>query len=94
MPQEERFGLVSQIRRAAVSIPANIAEGCSRDTAIDFARYLRISLGSANEVVYLLMLSFGLSYLDRKTHDSLVLLAEEIRRILITLIQKTRSSNF
>ncbi len=50
LPKEETYGLTSQIKRAAVSIPSNIAEGCSRDTARDFCRFLRISLGSSFEL--------------------------------------------
>ena len=71
-PMSERFGLTSQIRRAAVSIPANIAEGCGRDTDNELARFLRISLGSASELQYLLSLSRRLGHLDERTwstHD-------------------------
>lgn len=50
LPNNEKFGLTSQIRRAAVSIPSNIAEGCSRNSDIEFKRYLEIALGSAFEL--------------------------------------------
>jgi four helix bundle protein len=56
-PVEERYGLTSQIRRAAVSIPTNIAEGCGRGSDADFDRLVQIALGSASEVEYLLLLS-------------------------------------
>ena len=62
-PLEERFGLSSQMRRSASSIPTNIAEGCGRGTDPDFARFLRIALGSASELEYLLILATDLGYL-------------------------------
>ena len=62
-PQEERYGLTGQIRRASVSIPLNIAEGYGKqDTAAEFKRYLRMALGSANEMLVLLDLSRDLGY--------------------------------
>jgi four helix bundle protein len=49
-PKDERYGLTSQIRRAAASVPGNIAEGCAKESNKDFSRFLQISLGSANEL--------------------------------------------
>ena len=69
-PKDEQFGLTTQLRRAAVSIGANIAEGCGRNTDGDLARYLAIALGSANELLYLLLLSIDLDLLkDRSFVD-------------------------
>ena len=62
-PTHEQFGLTSQIRRAAVSIGANIAEGCGRGGDKELARFLTLSLGSSNELEYLLMLASDLGYL-------------------------------
>ena len=55
-PKNEEFGLKSQIRRCAVSVPSNIAEGCGRNSDKDFLRFLHIALGSTNETLYLLIL--------------------------------------
>jgi four helix bundle protein len=63
-PRHELFGLTSQMRRAAVSIAANIAEGRGRDTDRDFARFITTSLGSVNELEYYLILAKDLGYQD------------------------------
>jgi len=74
-PADERFGLTSQLRRAAVSIPANVAEGCARESDADFLRFVRIALGSLNEVETLLEIALDLGYLK----------AEDAQRQLTTL---------
>ena len=61
-PKSELFGLTSQIRRASVSIPTNIAEGSGRSTDKEFARFIEISIGSTNETEYLLLLSCDLGF--------------------------------
>lgn len=66
LPREELYGITSQIRRAAVSIPTNIAEGCGRVSDSDFKRFLQYSMGSACELEYLLLVSLDLSFLDKK----------------------------
>lgn len=70
-PPDERFGLTSQMRRAAVSIPANIAEGYGRGTSGAYMQFLRISQGSARELETLLELSGGLDYLKPADFDAL-----------------------
>lgn len=65
-PEDERFGLTSQLRRAVVSIPTNLAEGYGRTTSADFKRFVMISLGSANEVEYLLLLCKDLGYISKE----------------------------
>ena len=69
-PREEMYGLTSQLRRAAVSVPTNIAEGCGRGTDADFARFLQIAMGSACEADYLLLLSRDLKYLAQERYQA------------------------
>ncbi len=64
LPKDERYGLTSQIRRSAVSIPSNIAEGCSRRTNKDFARFLEIAIGSAFELETQLLIAIKRKMLD------------------------------
>lgn len=89
-PRDEMFGLTSQLRRAATSIPSNIAEGAGRRTNTDFARFLDIAAGSCNEVEYQLLLALDLGYLDEPTYTPLTARLAEIRRILTRLTQKMR----
>ena len=63
-PRDEIYGLTSQLRRCCSSIPANIAEGCGRNSDADFSRFLQISMGSATELEYHLLLSHDLGMLD------------------------------
>ncbi len=84
-PAEERFGLVSQLRRAAVSVPTNIAEGSKRRHAQDFARFLNLAESSLAEVEYLVMLSRDLGYLTPDTVEPLVAEVGEIARMIYAL---------
>ena len=84
-PRHELFGLTSQIRRAAPSIAANIAEGCGRNSDAELARYARTSLASANELSYYVILARDLSYLDSAGHDDLERGVSEVRRMLSSL---------
>ena len=81
-PSEERYGLTSQLRRAAVSIPTNIAEGAGRGSDQDFARFLRIAIGSTNEVEYLVRLSADLGLVGAKNQADLSDLTTRTRRML------------
>ena len=81
-PDDERFGLTSQMRRAAVSISSNIAEGTSRSSDRDFARFLEITYGSLMEVVSQARLSVRQAFLSDTTRQSLETVAEELARML------------
>lgn len=70
-PKEELYGLSSQIRRAAASIPTNISEGCGRSSDKEFNQFLNIAIGSSNEVEYLLILSKDLNYINIEVFESL-----------------------
>ena len=87
-PSRERFGLTDQIRRASISIPANIAEGCGRKSQRDFARFLQVSVGSANELEYHLLLAHELGYLGTDSQTVLDTDLSEVRRMLSSLIRK------
>ena len=87
-PQEERYGLTNQIRRACASIPTNIAEGCGRDEDTEFRRFCRIAMGSASEVEYQLLLAKDIGMLDREKYRRLSENVVEIKRMLASLIKK------
>jgi four helix bundle protein len=87
-PKMEAFGLTSQLRRSASSIPANIAEGCGRNGDVEFRRFLRISLGSATELEYHLLLSRDVGYLSSATHEQLSVHAKQIQSMLVGLSRR------
>ena len=87
-PTEERFGLTSQLRRAATSVPSNIAEGCGREGDRELARFLSIAAGSASEVEYQLLLSHALGYLDDDAYGRLDSQINEVKRMLNAFIRK------
>jgi four helix bundle protein len=84
-PKNEMFGITSQLRRATSSIPTNIAEGCGRGSDKDFARFTRISMGSANEAEYLLQLSLDLDYLNSDDYNKLIAEITSIKKMLNSL---------
>jgi four helix bundle protein len=83
-PNDERFGLVSQLRRSAISVPSNISEGAGRGTNRQFKRFLEISMGSANEVQTQIELAYRISYLKKETADSLLDEAVQIYKMILT----------
>ena len=90
-PKDERYGLSDQIRRAAVSIPANIAEGCGRGTDVDFARFLQMAMGSASELEYELLLAHDLNYLNDQDHAVIEPKVQEVKRMLAGLLTKLKA---
>ena len=92
-PGDERFGLVSQIRRACASIPTNVAEGCGRSTNNELARFIDIATGSASEVEYQLLLAKDLGYLPKDQHTDLSTEVIEIRRMLLAFNKTLRTTS-
>ena len=90
-PKEERYGLTSQIRRAAVSIPANIAEGAGRHSKKEFAHFLSNSQGSASELETELIIANRLGYLDETTFSILIAKLERIGRLVTGLRRHVNS---
>ena len=84
-PSDERFGITSQLRRAAVSVPTNIAEGAKRQGRLDYARFLNIAEGALGETQYLLMLARDLDYLPQAIATALLGEADEVARMLHVL---------
>jgi len=84
-PSEEKFGIISQIRRAAISISCNISEGAGRGTDKYFARFLDLAEGSANEVINLLFLSFDLEFISEEQQNHFLETYEEINKMLVGL---------
>jgi four helix bundle protein len=93
LPKEELFGLTSQLRRAALSIPANIAEGCGRNGHAELARFLGIALGSANELDYHLLLAQDLGYIDPSQYEPLAAETRNITNMLAAFIARLRQPN-
>jgi four helix bundle protein len=92
-PKEEFYGLTSQLRRAAVSIGANLAEGCGRQTTAEFARFVRIAMGSASELDYHLLLAHDFGYLRPNDHRELSQELTRIRKMLASLLSTLESGD-
>jgi four helix bundle protein len=92
-PEDERFGLTSQLRRASISIPSNIAEGQGRLTAGEFRQFLGTARGSAFEVETQIQLALDLEYLSTAEASNLLELTSEVSRMLNGLIRSLQTGN-
>jgi four helix bundle protein len=91
-PTTEQYGLTSQVRRAAISVPSNIAEGYGRHSTGDYLRFLQIANGSLYEIQTQVEIALNLTYLKKEEFDTLFIQSREIERMLSSLIQKIRAS--
>ncbi|MBI9017903.1 MAG: four helix bundle protein [Phycisphaerae bacterium] len=87
-PEDERFGLTNQIRRAAVSVPSNIAEGYGRNSTQDYVRFLRMATGSLYEIQTQLEIARCENYLAFESYDNIANLLIEIEKMLVSLTKK------
>ena len=92
-PKSELFTLTTQIRRAASSIPTNIAKGCGRRTNKDFAHFIQMAIGSSSEVEYQLILAKDLKYITEETWKSLSKNITEIRKMMLSFNKKLSTQN-
>lgn len=90
-PDDEKYGLVSQIRRSSISIPSNIAEGYGRNSKGDFSRFLQISMGALFEVQTQLEIAIKLGYLKEEKYTELYEKSREIERMLSSFINSLKS---
>ena len=91
MPDDEKFGLISQIRRSSISIESNLAEGCGRDSDKEFARYIDISMGSSFELRCQLIIAKDLGYIDSTQYQLYESKIIEVNRMLGSLLKKLRA---
>lgn len=87
LPAVERYGLTSQLRRAAISVPTNIVEGCRRQTSREYRRFIDVSLGSASEVGYLLNLAVDLALLSKEAAAACQFCSNRVERELQNLLK-------
>ena len=90
IPRSGNTGLISQIRRAALSIPANLAEGCGRSSDADFAKFVQIAVGSSSELEYHLQFACDTALIHRTEFETRQKEIVEVRRMMIGLLKKLR----
>lgn len=87
-PREELYCLTSQLRRASVSVPSNIVEGCARSTENEFCRFLELAYGSLKEMHYQFGLSYRLGYIKNEDQNNGEVKIQETERVLAALIRR------
>ena len=90
-PKAEAYGLASQMRRSASSVPTNIAEGCGRESIAELKRFLTIAAGSSSELQYQFILSKDLNYIDETLFKELFDEISQIRRMLYSYSEKLKT---
>ena len=93
LPNEEKFGLKSQITRAAVSIPSNIAEGCSRNSDIEFKRFLEIAMGSSFELETQFIIVQELNFIPKEKIVAIIELLNKEQKMVNSLINKLKANS-
>lgn len=91
-PKEEIYGLTAQMRRAALSVPSNIVEGCARESQTEYLRFLEIAFGSLRELHYQFSLATRLSYLDNKSVTEGEKIIVETEKVLSALLRSLRKT--
>ncbi|MBN1621855.1 MAG: four helix bundle protein [Endomicrobiales bacterium] len=89
-PKEELFGLTSQIKRASISVPSNIAEGFKRNNRNEFAQFLRIALGSLGEVETQIIIAKELNFITKEESEEILKKIDILHKMLIALFNKTK----
>jgi four helix bundle protein len=92
-PTEEKYGLVSQLRRSAASVPTNIVEGFKRRSDKDYARFINIAEGSLEETKYHIILAHDLGYLKQDDYDNLTKLGDEVGKMLNGMYKKLKQQD-
>ncbi len=92
-PRHEKFGITNQMRRAAVSIPSNIAEGAGRKTPRDFSQFLSIAIGSTNELESLMIIAAELEFLSPEEFNELTKIIVDIRKMIYSFQDKLVTAN-
>ena len=92
-PSVEKYGVISQLRRAAYSVPSNIVEGHTRNSTKEFVHFLSIAQGSLNELKYFLILSRDLNFIDLNEYNNSNIKADEISKMLYMMKEKLKSKD-